>query len=80
MFHSLHCDMIGAQQINTILLTFDQAIRSIIEVETDAEGIKSSSLRSILEQWPVGKPKPKILYTVPVSYFILSSLPIRRLF
>ena len=67
MFHSLHCDMIGVQQINTTLLTFDQAIWSIIEVETDAEGIKSSSLRSILEQWPVGKPKPKILYTVPVG-------------
>jgi tryptophan aminotransferase len=37
----------------------------MIEVETDAEGIQSSSLRSILENWPAGKPKPKILYTVP---------------
>ncbi|KAG6818336.1 hypothetical protein H0H93_005905 [Arthromyces matolae] len=36
-----------------------------IEVETDAHGIKSSSLRSILESWPVGKPKPRVLYTVP---------------
>ncbi|KAF9037710.1 PLP-dependent transferase [Panaeolus papilionaceus] len=36
-----------------------------IEVETDANGILSSSLRSILEQWPAGKPKPKVLYTVP---------------
>lgn len=36
-----------------------------IEVETDAEGISSDSLRSILENWPVGKPKPKVLYTVP---------------
>ncbi|KAF5326724.1 hypothetical protein D9619_004066 [Psilocybe cf. subviscida] len=36
-----------------------------IEVETDSQGIKSSSLREILEQWPVGVPKPKVLYTVP---------------
>ncbi|KIM80393.1 hypothetical protein PILCRDRAFT_97962 [Piloderma croceum F 1598] len=36
-----------------------------IEVETDANGISSQSLRSILESWPVGKPKPKCLYTVP---------------
>ncbi|TEB34615.1 PLP-dependent transferase [Coprinellus micaceus] len=36
-----------------------------IEVETDAQGICSGSLRYILESWPTGKPKPKILYTVP---------------
>ncbi|KAF8910539.1 PLP-dependent transferase [Gymnopilus junonius] len=36
-----------------------------IEVETDAQGIRSSSLRTILEQWPQGTPKPKVLYTVP---------------
>ncbi|CAA7269549.1 unnamed protein product [Cyclocybe aegerita] len=36
-----------------------------IEVETDAHGICSSSLRTTLEQWPAGKPKPKVLYTVP---------------
>ncbi|KAF5374493.1 hypothetical protein D9615_009117 [Tricholomella constricta] len=36
-----------------------------IEVETDAHGISSSSLRSILENWPAGKPKPRVLYTVP---------------
>ncbi|KAG6898958.1 hypothetical protein C0993_002328, partial [Termitomyces sp. T159_Od127] len=36
-----------------------------VEVETDAHGIKSSSLRSILESWPSGKPKPRVLYTVP---------------
>lgn len=38
-----------------------------IEVETDEEGISTSSLRSILESWPSDKPKPKVLYTVPVS-------------
>lgn len=37
----------------------------MIEVETDAEGIVSSSLRSILESWPASKSKPKALYTVP---------------
>ncbi|KAK1231527.1 hypothetical protein PQX77_005359 [Marasmius sp. AFHP31] len=35
------------------------------EVETDAEGISAASLRRILESWPEGKPKPKVLYTVP---------------
>ncbi|KAG1759713.1 pyridoxal phosphate-dependent transferase [Suillus occidentalis] len=36
-----------------------------IEVETDANGVCSHLLRNILENWPVGKPKPKVLYTVP---------------
>lgn len=36
-----------------------------IEVETDSQGIQSSSLRSILENWPSEKAKPKVLYTVP---------------
>lgn len=36
-----------------------------IEVETDANGVRSHLLRNILENWPVGKPKPKVLYTVP---------------
>ncbi|KAF8715319.1 hypothetical protein AX14_012622 [Amanita brunnescens Koide BX004] len=36
-----------------------------IEVDTDADGISSSSLRAILEGWPSGKPKPRVLYTVP---------------
>ncbi|KAI6033361.1 pyridoxal phosphate-dependent transferase [Pisolithus marmoratus] len=35
------------------------------EVETDAQGVCSSSLRSILENWPVGKPKPRMFYTIP---------------
>ncbi|KAJ3559075.1 hypothetical protein NM688_g564 [Phlebia brevispora] len=37
----------------------------IVEVETDAHGIRSDSLRHILENWPASKPKPKVLYTVP---------------
>jgi len=37
----------------------------LAEVETDGEGISSDSLRFILENWPVGKAKPKVLYTVP---------------
>jgi len=36
-----------------------------IEIETDAHGIKASSLKSILESWSTTKPKPRILYTVP---------------
>lgn len=51
----------------------------ITEVETDAEGIKSSSLRSILQNWPEGKPTPKVLYTVPVSpsQFFVSDVLLR---
>ncbi|KAI0342586.1 PLP-dependent transferase [Trametopsis cervina] len=37
----------------------------LIEVATDSDGISSQSLRSILENWPSSKPKPKALYTVP---------------
>ncbi|KZT23122.1 PLP-dependent transferase [Neolentinus lepideus HHB14362 ss-1] len=36
-----------------------------IEVDTDSDGIDPASMRSILENWPVGKRKPKVLYTVP---------------
>ncbi|KAJ7601199.1 TdiD protein [Mycena floridula] len=37
----------------------------VIEVLTDSEGIIPSSLSSCLESWPIGKPHPKLLYTVP---------------
>lgn len=40
---------------------------SLAAIETDADGIKSSSLREVLENWPVTRPLPKFLYTVPVS-------------
>ncbi|CAK5268112.1 unnamed protein product [Mycena citricolor] len=36
-----------------------------IEIEGDADGISSSSLRLILESWPAEKPKPRVLYTIP---------------
>ncbi|KAJ7447080.1 PLP-dependent transferase [Mycena galericulata] len=36
-----------------------------IEVDADADGISSASLRAILEGWPAGKPKPRVLYTIP---------------
>lgn len=48
-----------------VLPLFESLNAKLIEVETDAEGIKSSSLRSILENWPTDKSKPKVLYTVP---------------
>ncbi|TFY81319.1 hypothetical protein EWM64_g2700 [Hericium alpestre] len=37
----------------------------MIEVPTDEKGIRTDALRSILESWPAGKPKPRTLYTVP---------------
>ncbi|KAF9533943.1 pyridoxal phosphate-dependent transferase [Crepidotus variabilis] len=36
-----------------------------IEIQTDDQGILPSSLRSILDNWPEGKAKPKGLYTIP---------------
>ncbi|TFK49721.1 PLP-dependent transferase [Heliocybe sulcata] len=36
-----------------------------VEVDTDADGINPASLRSIMQNWPAGKPTPKVLYTVP---------------
>ncbi|KAF8665734.1 hypothetical protein AX16_000182 [Volvariella volvacea WC 439] len=38
---------------------------NVIELDSDAEGLVPSHLRSVLENWPAGKPYPKILYTVP---------------
>ncbi|KAH7906539.1 pyridoxal phosphate-dependent transferase [Hygrophoropsis aurantiaca] len=48
-----------------VLPMFESLKCDQIEVETDANGIRSDSLRSILESWPATKPKPKVLYTVP---------------
>ncbi|KAI0925687.1 hypothetical protein AcV5_008358 [Taiwanofungus camphoratus] len=48
-----------------VLPIFQALDCEMIEAETDAHGICSHSLRSILENWPVSKPKPKVLYTVP---------------
>ncbi|KAF9223812.1 PLP-dependent transferase [Gyrodon lividus] len=36
-----------------------------VEVETDSKGLNPELLRKLLEKWPAGKPKPKLLYTVP---------------
>lgn len=41
----------------------------LTEVETDAHGIRPDVLRNIMESWPEAKPKPKVLYTVPVRHF-----------
>lgn len=40
--------------------------RHFSAVETDSQGISVKSLRKTLEEWPLNKRKPKILYTVPV--------------
>ncbi|PPR02666.1 hypothetical protein CVT24_002149 [Panaeolus cyanescens] len=48
-----------------VLPVFNDRQCEKIEVDTDEHGIRSSSLREILEAWPVEKPKPKALYTVP---------------
>ncbi|KAG8988242.1 hypothetical protein FRB94_000974 [Tulasnella sp. JGI-2019a] len=37
----------------------------MIEIPTDAQGARSSDLRKMLENWPSGKPIPRVMYTVP---------------
>ncbi|KAI0260454.1 pyridoxal phosphate-dependent transferase [Gloeopeniophorella convolvens] len=48
-----------------VIPMFETLHCDMIEIETDANGIQSRSLRETLETWPSSKPKPKILYTVP---------------
>ncbi|TCD61057.1 hypothetical protein EIP91_009114 [Steccherinum ochraceum] len=48
-----------------VLPMFQALHCDLVEVQTDASGILSSSLRKTLESWPESKPKPKVLYTVP---------------
>ncbi|KAJ6620041.1 TdiD protein [Mycena sp. CBHHK59/15] len=48
-----------------VIPLFDSLKCEQIEVDADAEGISSASLRAILEGWPAEKPKPKVLYTIP---------------
>ncbi|KAI0775147.1 PLP-dependent transferase [Trametes elegans] len=48
-----------------VMPTFESLHCDCVAVPTDSQGINSSSLRSILENWPASKPKPKVLYTVP---------------
>ncbi|KAI9454402.1 PLP-dependent transferase [Lactarius psammicola] len=48
-----------------VIPMFETLLCEMIEVETDADGLDSQSLRNILDSWPSTKPKPKILYTIP---------------
>jgi tryptophan aminotransferase len=69
IFETLRCEQIGtfswSPQFQLHLTMENLSLKS--EIETDAHGVKSSSIRDVLENWPVGKPKPKALYTIPVS-------------
>ncbi|CCL98644.1 uncharacterized protein FIBRA_00646 [Fibroporia radiculosa] len=48
-----------------VLPVFHSLGCDMIEAETDAYGICSGSLRTVLENWPSTRPKPRALYTVP---------------
>ncbi|KAI9439543.1 pyridoxal phosphate-dependent transferase [Lactarius indigo] len=48
-----------------VIPIFETLLCDMIEIETDADGIVSQSLRNILDSWPSSKPKPKVLYTIP---------------
>lgn len=64
MFQALHCDLIGEYIL--FFRAISDSENQLLEVETDSHGIKSNSLRSILQNWPSTKQRPKVLYTVPV--------------
>ena len=44
------------------------ARQSSLEVGADERGIDAPGLRRMLEDWPENRPKPKILYTIPVRF------------
>lgn len=71
MFQSLQCEITG--EIFCILSTTYAHLVDSLEIEMDSNGILSHSLREKLENWPVGKPKPKVLYTVPVRSYLYQS-------
>ena len=66
MFQTIQCDVRGRSNIyQTVDISVETVM--IIEVQTDSKGIDSTALRTLLDNWPTDKPKPKVLYTVPVS-------------
>lgn len=43
-----------------------EALRcELVEIPTDAEGVKTADLRAMLESWPEARPRPRVIYTVP---------------
>ncbi|KAF7289656.1 Aminotran-1-2 domain-containing protein [Mycena chlorophos] len=48
-----------------VIPVFQSAKCDQIEVETDADGVSTDALRSILENWLNNKKKPRVLYTIP---------------
>lgn len=71
IFQSLHCNLVGkSPHLYPHIGCFNLIICILLlDIETDANGIVSSSLRSKLQNWPADKARPKVLYTVPVRHF-----------
>ncbi|KAI0663886.1 PLP-dependent transferase [Cubamyces menziesii] len=57
--------MIEAPVYAGVVPMFHNTGCTMIEVGGDAHGTDTKGLREMLENWPVDKPKPKVLYTVP---------------
>ncbi|KIJ51493.1 hypothetical protein M422DRAFT_776733 [Sphaerobolus stellatus SS14] len=68
-FHSLVNDgdsVLIESPVYAGVLPISQSLHcDLVEIETDAEGIKADSVRNVLKNWPKDKPKPRVLYTVP---------------
>ncbi|KAG9051199.1 hypothetical protein FS837_011314 [Tulasnella sp. UAMH 9824] len=52
-----------------VIPIFDLLKCHAAEVSTDADGIMADDLEHILQTWPKDKPRPKLLYTVPLAKY-----------
>jgi hypothetical protein len=64
---SAEADIVGEFALTLSPSQYIYGTNNRLEIEADKDGLVPSSLRKIMENWPKGKPYPKLLYTVPVS-------------
>ncbi|KIY66406.1 TdiD protein [Cylindrobasidium torrendii FP15055 ss-10] len=57
--------MVEAPTYPGVIPVIDALRCEIVQIDTDSQGISPTSLERTLEEWPLGKPFPKVLYTVP---------------
>lgn len=50
-----------------VLPTLRQLGAKCIEVDVDDEGLSAERLAMILDQWPAGEKKPRVIYSTPVG-------------
>lgn len=50
-----------------MLPTLRQLGAKCIEVDVDDEGLSADRLAAILDNWPAGEKKPRVIYSTPVG-------------